>query len=156
MIAYHYHGTQKRAGRLEAGLDHCDSEGPVYDIAALVRDGRVADPELDANLTTTTARLMIYAVDASFRFHVAFDGVRGQRNAVKHETLFHNAPVLAAGEIEFLDGIVTRVNDRSGSYVTIGLMKTNRGIAEAILKALQRAGAPMSDSALDYLMTRAD
>jgi hypothetical protein len=108
---YDYHNTDTRAERLAKGSDHCGTAGPVYDLARLVRRDRVEDPHLSGDLTTTPERRLIYAVSSDLRVHVGFDGNRGTPHAVKHETLFHNDPVEAAGEIQFADGVVVEIND---------------------------------------------
>lgn len=77
--------------------------------------------------------------------HVGYDGRRGEANAVKHETLFHNADVLAAGEIKVTNGVVVGLNDKSGSYRTMGRLQTDRRFARAILNAIDGAHAPLSD-----------
>jgi hypothetical protein len=152
---FHYHDTEIRAERLTLDRDHCAVEGPIYDIAELVQDGVVIDPELGIRLTTTERRRLIYAVDGALHCHLGFDGERGESGAVKHETLFHNGPVAAAGEIEFVDGVVTGINDRSGTYRTTGLMRVDRRLARAVLAAFRGAGVPMDDSTVDYLTERA-
>lgn len=156
---YEYHNTEIRAERLEGHRDHCDSDGAVYDITTLVRGDRLEDPEPHSDgflvspghLSTTTHRRMIYAVSIDLRIHVAFDGNRGAEHAVKHETLFHNGDVAAAGEINVVDGVVASINDRSGSYGTTGQMKVDRRFANAVLMAFQRAQVPMTESAVDFL-----
>jgi hypothetical protein len=62
---------------------------------------------------------------------------------VKHETLFHNADVRAAGELSVVDGIIVAVNDFSGSYRTAGKLDTDRRFAEAVLTAIDRASIPL-------------
>jgi hypothetical protein len=75
--------------------------------------------------------------------NVSLDGYRGSDNAVKHETLFHNAAVLAAGELEVLDGIIVGINDHSGTYRTYGMLDNDPSFAETVLKALERAEVPV-------------
>lgn len=70
---------------------------------------------------------------------------------MKHETLFHNDPVEAAGEMRLADGVVVEINDRSGSYGTTGLMRVDRRMALAVLTAMRLANVPMTDAVLDYL-----
>ena len=98
---------------------------------------------------------MIYAVDVDFNIHVGFDGIRGTAGAVKHETLFHNADVRAAGELTLRGGIIVRVNDQSGSYRTSGRLDTDRRFAEAILTALDRAACPVEDDERSRLRAKA-
>src|SRR4051794_13752502 len=96
----------KEASRQTKGEDHCASTGPVFQLGMLVRGGLIRDPS-DVATALTVGRSVgkrkvafIYAVDENFTVHVALDGVRGTQNAVKHETLFHNADVRAAGELQ--------------------------------------------------------
>jgi hypothetical protein len=147
---YDYHDTEIRAERLAAGRDHCDSPGAVYDVAGLIHDGRIVHPVDGGTLTTNDQRL-IYAVSANLKVHVAFDGNRGSINAMKHETLFHNAPVEAAGEVQIQDGVVVGINDQSGSYGTTGLMGIDRRMGRAVLAAMLLAKVPMSVAVVDYL-----
>lgn len=87
--------------------------------------------------------MLIYAIDGKHQINVGVDGIRGSKNAVKHETLFHNADVLAAGEMDVLDGIVTAVNDHSGTYVTHGLMDLDPAFGRAVVTALDRIDVPI-------------
>ncbi|HEX7192694.1 MAG TPA: hypothetical protein VF381_14090 [Thermoanaerobaculia bacterium] len=135
-----------RKERLAKGTDHCDSRGPVHLLGDLVQEGQIVDPASKRPLTThgtsgSRRRVLIYAVSSDFEIHVGFDGTRGQENAVKHETLFHNADVRAAGELEVVGGIIYKVNDFSGSYRTAGKLDTDRRFAEAVLTACDRSSA---------------
>jgi hypothetical protein len=152
---YDYHNTEIRAERLAAARDHCDTPGPVYDLVRLIADGRVVDPINSGALSTTDSRRLIFAVAADLQVHVAFDGDRGSLNAVKHETLFHNAAVEAAGEMRLHDGIVVGINDRSGTYGTTGLMGIDRPMGRAVLAAMRLAKVPMTDAMVDYLRAQA-
>jgi len=109
----------------------------VYDLAHLVRNDRVFEPDLRHELTTTDDRRLIYAVNRDLQIHIGFDSERGTEGAVKHETLFHNDSVEAAGEIQMREGIIVDINDRSGSYGTTGLMRVDRRMSKAILEAFQ-------------------
>jgi len=75
--------------------------------------------------------------------HIAFDGLRGQPGAVKHETLFHNGDVLAAGELEVRRGIIVGLNDHSGSYGTYGKLDSDPAFAAAVVRALDLSGVAM-------------
>jgi len=152
---YDYHDTEIRAERLAAGRDHCSTPGPVHDLAKLLSRERIADPEGSGDLTTTATRRLIYAVGRDLKIHVGFDGERGAMHAVKHETLFHNDPVQAAGEMRVIAGVVVEINDRSGSYGTTGLMRVDRRMALAVLTALKLSKVPLSDGVLDYLNAQA-
>ena len=74
---------------------------------------------------------------------VGFDSVRGMPDAVKHETLFHNADVRAAGEFEIENGVIVEVGDVSGTYGTPGRIQTDPSFVEAVLRSLDAAGAPI-------------
>jgi hypothetical protein len=92
----------------------------------------------------------IFAVSQNFEIRIALDHLRAVDNAVKHETLFHNANVLAAGEIYFEEGVVIDINDRSGSYRTLGMLNTP-DFARAVLTAFRQNGIPMSESLEGFL-----
>lgn len=153
---YDDHDSDIRAERLVTGRDHCESAGRVYALTELVVRNRIVDPESGVELATSGERRLIYAVDSGGRIHVGFDGDRGVPHAVKHETLFHNAPVEAAGEMRVANGVIVEVNDRSGSYGTIGQLKIDRRMAQAVLTALQAAEVPLTSEVLDFLEARAD
>jgi hypothetical protein len=98
---------------------------------------------------------LIYAVDVNFEIRAGFDGIRGEENAVKHETLFHNADVRAAGEMAVVGGIIVSVNDFSGSYRTAGKLETDRRFAEAVLTACEYALVRMRYSEFHRLIVKA-
>lgn len=157
---FNYHDSVVRRERLAKRTDHCDSHGEVHSLADLVFDGRIVDPVSKRPLTTRRStgsqrRVLIYAVDTNFDMHVGFDGIRGQENAVKHETLFHNADVRAAGELQVVGGIIVKVNDFSGSYRTVGKLDTDRRFAEAVLTACERASASFSPLEFAWLRRKA-
>ncbi|HYI12450.1 MAG TPA: hypothetical protein VEK57_25575 [Thermoanaerobaculia bacterium] len=91
-----------RQERLRKGTDHCGSTGSVYNLRDVMKAGVIADPrDMQRPLSTAwtspaASPVLIYAVDVDFNIHVGFDSARSQANAVKHETLFHNADVRAA------------------------------------------------------------
>lgn len=156
---YEYEGGTIQAERLAAGKDHCASSGPVFEISTLVVAGRIIDPD-DRETTLTTrstrsSRVMIYAVDGKYQMNVAVDTVRGTPNAVKHETLFHNAPVLAAGEIDVDDGIIVAVNDRSGTYQTRGMLDLDSSFANAVARAITEANVPITPALISQLTRKA-
>ena len=158
---YDYDGTAVRQERLAKGTDHCGSTGAVYALVDLVKDGLIMDPDrpgtpLTARRTSAPAtRVLIYAVNFRFDLRVGFDGTRGELNAVKHETLFHNANVRAAGELEVVDGIIVNVNDHSGSYGTVGRLRTDRRFAMAVLTAIDLVAAPTKDRVRTQLKKQA-
>jgi hypothetical protein len=100
-------------------------------------------------------RIMIYAVDENFAIRVGFDSERGTPSSVKHETLFRNADVRAAGEIEVSEGVIVEVGDVSGSYGTSGRLQTDPSFAEAILTAIERIDAPLDGAERRRLERRA-
>jgi hypothetical protein len=150
---YDYRGTAIRAVRLARGTDHCGSPGRVFGLAELVASGLIMDPEAPTRLLTK--RKLIYAVNEAFEINVAEDGVRGTSGAVKHETLFRNAPVRAAGELFVEQGIIVRVNDRSGSYGTEGRMDSDRRFSRAVLAGLAKAAATVTEAELVRLREKA-
>jgi hypothetical protein len=151
----------KEASRKARGEDHCGSKGPVFDLASLLVDGLIRDPADPAKtLTVGTSvskrgQALIYAVDENFAIRVGFDGVRGTPDAVKHETLFHNADVRAAGELEVEGGVIVEVGDLSGTYGTPGMIQRDPLFAEAVLTALDRIHAPIAPDERRRLARRA-
>lgn len=146
---YDYHGTAIHHERLAKGLDHCASRGMVVDLATLIRNGVIYDPSHPQRALSSDSgpgegrRFFIYAVGLQSSVHIGIDGNRGAPDAVKHETLFHNLPVLAAGEIMFSDGMIVRVNDQSGSYSTFGKIRTDTRFLPALFNALDVIDAPL-------------
>src|SRR5436305_76328 len=149
---YDYHGTTIRAERLAKGTDHCDSSGRVLHLADLVVGGLIMDPKAPTN--PLSRHKFIYAVGEAYEINVADDGVRGISGAVKHETLFRNAQVRAAGELFVEQGIIVQVNDLSGSYRTAGKTDTDRQFARAVLAALEKVAATVDEAELTRLRER--
>jgi hypothetical protein len=139
----------KEAERRAKGHDHCTSAGPVFNLRALVREGLIRHPANDSLALTAGksvgkgAATLIYAVDENFEINIGFDGVRGTHDAVKHETLFHNADVRAAGELEIEAGVIVEVGDISGTYGTPGRIQTDPSFSDAVLRALDGASVPI-------------
>lgn len=155
------YGRIKEASRRAKGEDHCASTGPVFELGTLVKGGLIRDPA-DLAVALTVGRSLgkrkvafIYAVDENFAVHVALDGMRGTRDAVKHETPFHNANVRAAGELQIEAGLITRVDDISGTYETPGSMEADPLFADAVLTGLDGIGAPVEGSERRRLEQRA-
>jgi hypothetical protein len=164
---YRYHGSEVHKERLAMGRCRCHSEGKIHDLAALLQKGRITDPhQVGSNLSTPGVRMpccgfgssaggdaeiFIFAVDEELRIHIAQDTDRAVAGAVKHETLFHNADVLAAGEICIRDGIIAGLNDHSGSYGTRGALETDREFADAVLQAFSTNDLPVSEILRDEL-----
>jgi len=151
----------KEASRKAKGEDHCSSAGRVYELGTLVKDGLLRDPD-DHMVSLTAGRSVsnpevafIYAVNENFAIHVALDGVRGTPDAVKHETLFNNADVRAAGELEVESGVIVKVDDISGTYGTPGRIQTDPLFADAVLTALDGIHAPIERNERQRLERRA-
>ncbi len=154
-----YHDTPENQRRLSLGICRCASSGPTYDLKSLVDKGRIKDPHNKAvNLNTPDVRILrsdpepegsgygktlIFAVNSDYEIRIALDSDREVVGSVKHETLFHNADVLAAGEIAIHDGIITRINDISGSYVTDGALEAKPSFSVAVLKAFNLLALPV-------------
>lgn len=143
------------AERQKTKMNHCQhGKGRVFPLGSLVRNGRACYPGSNTPMTTPSItadipRQYIYAVRekaGKLEMRVAQDG--GRRNAasslgqdiVKHESLFENADVLGAGQIEFRDGIVVNLDDGSGTYDTRGKLRLSARFRKAVLDALQDSG----------------
>lgn len=149
---YKYHDTPENRKRLAEGTDRCQSPGIKYDLDSIVTSGHAMDPcnsmvRLTTNaLADSSVRPYIFAVNLSGRMRVGLDGDRrGDPGATKHETLWENSDVLAAGEIRFEGGIVVEINDHSGSYGTRGYLKQSESFRRAVATALTSAGVRVSD-----------
>ena len=148
-MPYWYDGSPIWVERRAKGTDHCGSTGAVYELSTLIVGGRVHDPDRRSRLLSTNrgsgtrSRVVIYAVDGKYQINVAVDGKRGSGDAVKHETLFHNADVIAAGELDIENGVIVAVNDHSGSYLTYGRLDLDPAFADSVLTAIDRAEAPL-------------
>lgn len=132
-----------------------------------MNNGHIVDPQhLGNNLSTPEVirsfddappfgsgpgRTFIFAVNTDCEIRVAADGVRAAAGAIKHETLFHNADVLAAGEIHIRDGIIAGLNDHSGSYGTVGRLETDPAFATALLDAFARNNLPVDPALIEEL-----
>lgn len=147
------------AERLRKGTDRCGSPGSVYALEDLLTNEYVEDPEARGTLLDTETeaqpRTIIYAVNEHFQIHVAIDGDRTLPDAVKHETLFHNKSVRAAGELGFKAGVIVHVNDHSGSYSTGGSIQTDARFVEAVLVALDGISAPLHPNERERLKREA-
>jgi hypothetical protein len=145
---YIYQDTPVRVERERKGLDHCASKGSVFDLASLVNsEGEVVHPTNPGVLLDNSAGpRIIYAVSRDLVVHIAFDGVRGAADAVKHETLFQNANVEAAGEVSFVMGRVSGINDHSGSYGTYCKLASDTAFARAVRRAFSLTRVLMNPS----------
>lgn len=151
---FDYHSSQTRTDRLRALTDRCRSAGRVLSLASLVVDGKVRDPSDTTQHMSTpfldgddrSIRVYIFAVGLTLEIRMAEDGDRAQPGSVKHETLFSNEPVLAAGEICIRAGVIEAVNDKSGSYGTYGFLATDPEVSRAVLDAIESAGAALAPS----------
>lgn len=148
-----YHGTPLHADRKKQGICRCSSNGSTYNVTTLINETGICDPQ-DRNSTLSTpplvrptvAPLYIYAVGSSYEFRIGRDGDRDNDiDAVKHETLFHNADVLAAGEVQISNGVIVDLNDGSASYFARGKLETDPAFAEALLKSISQNSIPVSN-----------
>ena len=150
---YNYHDTPVRLERERKGHDHCASKGAVFNLATLVNaEGEALDPRHRSELLDNSrGPKIIYAVSTELVVHIAFDGVRGTADAVKHETLFHNANVAAAGEVSFVMGRISEINDHSGSYRTYGKLASDAAFARAVRLGFSRTHVLMDESARETI-----
>lgn len=138
------------------GSDRCQSRGRsrVSDLQSIVKDGLVCHPISQALVTTPPLQgsgVWIFAVKGG-TLRLAPDGGRRPSpenklpanalpdDAIKHETLYGNLPVSAAGEIAIKNGIIVDLNEFSGTYCAT--MDTH--FKGAVLEALQRSGVKTS------------
>jgi hypothetical protein len=73
---------------------------------------------------------------------------------VKHETLFHNANVAAAGEVSFVMGRLASINDHSGSYGTFGELESDPAFARAVRLGFSRTLVLMNDSVPENIRSK--
>ena len=156
-IMFVYHDSEENKERLVDGRCRCATEHKerVFALCCLVKEGRIQDPyekgkhlgELPTVPETATEAykpgVYIYAVSATFEMRIALDCDRDLQNAIKHESLFKNADVIAAGEIRFSDGCVSYLDDKSGSYGTLGALEGDPDFVRAILTAFSQGGIPV-------------
>jgi hypothetical protein len=150
---HHYHGTTEHANRLRDNRCRCKSTGVSYNLAAFVAEGIIVDPR-NPTIPLTSGEIgvpdktnvFIYAVSEEFCIQIAPDGDRGQPDAVKHETLFHNAPVRAAGELHIVNGRLVAINDVSGSYGTRGYLETDPSFAASLLVVIRQHQIPIEST----------
>jgi hypothetical protein len=160
-VPFNYHDSSLRRERETLRTDHCASDGRTYDLAELLVDGRIESPvEWDAEQVLAAfvrpPATVIYAISEDRRIRVATDGTRGEWNAVKHETLFHNATVLAAGELRIVGGVVAHVDDGSGSYGTRGAMIQDPSFAAVILESFEALGVSFTEEERQRLRALAE
>ena len=166
MIPYNYDGSTRNDERLKQNICRCGSEerGRVFNLRRLIAKGGKIYSPMDMTLPLCTpevkkspsapippdggyGKTFIFAIDRNLEIHVAADCDRLEPNAVKHETLFHNADVLAAGEICIKNGVVVALNDHSNTYQTYGSLENKADFAKAVLDAFQKHSVPV-DSGL--------
>lgn len=153
MFSYKRAIEEQREAR---GENHCEAAAPVHDLRALVRDGHACDPATGSRLTSSplgpiAGGKWIFAVKNG-EIRVAPDGVRGNRQTAKHETLFRNADVDAAGEVHFLDGRVEDLNDVSGTYQTRDSLDL-AVVRAQVARAIESTGGAASERVRDFLGT---
>lgn len=141
-----YHGSSVHAQRQQNGQCHCQSGGTTFGAEELVSGGMFRDPRDPSQPLNSDpigygpprTFMFIYAVNEAYQFRLAPDGNRHQQGAVKHETLFQNAAVRAAGEVLVENGVITDINDASGSYNTRSVMESDPQFALDILQAIEQ------------------
>ncbi|GAB5404577.1 MAG: hypothetical protein Aurels2KO_28080 [Aureliella sp.] len=153
-----YHDSPENKKRLALGLCRCavEGEGRIFDLVNLIKDDLIIDPYNQNELLSVAPRLpnentpayrparYIYAVSKDLGFRIALDCDRKSPRAVKHETLFHNQDVRAAGEIGFRDGRVDKLDDISGSYGTRGAMEEDLSFIKSLVEAIELNQVPVS------------
>ncbi|QEF98879.1 hypothetical protein Mal15_29370 [Stieleria maiorica] len=163
-----YHDTEENERRLAEGRCRCGTEhnGRVFSLKELVRNNALYDPYCQDTLLSDDPIVpqssveayrpgrYIYAVGESGDIRIALDCNRDHRDAIKHESLFHNANVMAAGEIGFQNGMIAFVDDSSGSYVTRGAMKSRPDFVGSLVNAIESNAIPIQDGVMEMLMDR--
>lgn len=149
MTAYSYHDSPRRPQREIDGTCRCGSTSEnIFEISGFL----AAEPHITSPAVPTDRDGIpligkyIYAVSVDYEMRIALDGDRLENSSVKHETLFHNQDVLAAGEIGFTSGEVSSINDHSGSYGTDGEMKIDPEYSSTLLKAFGLKSIPLESS----------
>ncbi len=127
--------------------NQCKSGARSYALRTLVEGGLAIDPLSHHPLSTSPlergkAGKYIYAV-RNDTMRVGPDGDRSKKDVVKHETLFRNLPVQAAGEIRFHEGAVIDINDLSGTYLTEDEMEEEE-FRRVVAESLREAGVALS------------
>ena len=129
-----------------------------------MREGKARrPPELRETMTTPQLEddggVFLFAVAIDYDVRVGEDSgprIRDMASPIKHETLFHNAEVRAAGEIQFKDGIIIDLNDHSGSYGTRNALDLDPRFSADVLLAIERAGALLGAEIRRRLTDRAE
>lgn len=99
---YQYEGSELQKDRIAKNECRCGSQGNVYDLTVLLRNGRIVEPpQMMSSLSTPKVRrsrtepapigsgygkTYIFAVDEDLECHAAPDNERRLVEAVKHET----------------------------------------------------------------------
>lgn len=167
-MMFTYHDSRINKTRLKQGMCRCSSEGTTYELSGYVIREKIVDPRDRRKLLSTAkiqtnlseplpigagiGKTFIYAVSKDLFIRIAPDGNRKQKGSVKHETLFHNADVLAAGEIWIKNGVVCDVNDLSGSYRTAGKLEVVPQFAKSVLAAFNKSSVPIEQALRDRLI----
>lgn len=144
---YSYHDTPLNLDRIEKDICRCKSteEGRVHNLIDLLNDGEIKIPDQNHDGSDLESKL-IFAVCKEYTVHVALDGDRPTPNSIKHETLFHNSDVRAAGELFVQRGVINSLNDHSASYSTYGLLESDPDFAAAILQVVEISQIPISEA----------
>ena len=145
--------------------NYCKSSGATYDLRESVVDALVMSPPDKKEPLTSPAlglhgETYIFAVNMAYDLRFAQDGgdrTPSKSDIVKHETLFHNDDALAAGEIQFKNGMVIGINAASGSYNPMqeDLVERDPRFSMALLKAFRRANVQLDITLEENLRSRA-
>ncbi len=159
MRAQTYRGTDEHSRRHAKGREHSGNSSLTHSLADLVRKRKVYLPGGTEPLTSLSLDAdrgkFIFALNREGVVRVGEDGIRGQASAVKHESLFSGDDVEVAGEIQFGRGVVSDVNDKSGTYQTAGVCLTQKKMVEQLLAALDRIQVQVRPGLRDRLLKEA-
>jgi hypothetical protein len=128
-------------GEKERGVSYfSETSRSVYEV--MIKDGKLCsaqgdrlDPQLSLPEHSDRTGTAIYVLDTWGTLYVTFDHRFGE---VHHSSLVAGAPVLAAGEMVVIDGLLLSISNSSGHY------KPPPHAIDVVLERLERLGADLS------------
>ena len=128
-------------GEKERGVSYfSERDRSAYEV--LIKDGKLCsaqgdrlDPQLSLPEHSDRTGTAIYVLDTWGTLYVTFDHRFGE---IHHSSLVAGAPVLAAGEMVIMDGLLLSISNASGHY------KPPPQAIDVVLEHLDRFGADLS------------